>query len=289
MTVEVRASSLNHHDLWSLRGVGLPADRLPMILGCDAAGVDPDGNEVVVYPVVLDPGDPRGFSLLSERYPGHARRAGRRAARRTWCPSRPALSLRRRGLPADGLADRVPDAHHPGPGRRGRVGAGAGRRRRRGDRGGRARASRSASGCTRPAATPAKRERIAALGATAVEPGARLPERVDVVIETVGAATFDHSLKCAGAGRPDRGLRRDRRPPGRRSTCAGSSPCSWRSSARRWARRTELAALLDAVRGAGRPAGDRLDVYGFSDGRATRSRGCDSGDVFGKVVARPHR
>src|SRR5258706_12013269 len=69
-TVEVRASALNHHDLWSLRGVGLPADRLPMILGCDAVGVDDAGNEVVLYPVVVDPTDPRGFSILSERYPG---------------------------------------------------------------------------------------------------------------------------------------------------------------------------------------------------------------------------
>src|SRR4051812_14142676 len=69
-TVDVRASSLNHHEIWSLRGVGLPADRLPMILGCDAAGVDADGNEVVVYPVVPDPADPRGLSLLSERHPG---------------------------------------------------------------------------------------------------------------------------------------------------------------------------------------------------------------------------
>src|SRR4051794_23641022 len=47
-TVEVRAASLNHHDLWSLRGVGLSADRLPMILGCDAAGIDQDGNEGAV-------------------------------------------------------------------------------------------------------------------------------------------------------------------------------------------------------------------------------------------------
>src|SRR5919107_4615255 len=70
VTVDVRASSLNRHDLWSLRGVGLRADRLPMILGCDAAGVDANGNEVVVYPVVADPTDPRGLSLLSERYPG---------------------------------------------------------------------------------------------------------------------------------------------------------------------------------------------------------------------------
>ena len=32
--VKLRAVGLNHHDLWSLLGVGLPAERLPMILGC---------------------------------------------------------------------------------------------------------------------------------------------------------------------------------------------------------------------------------------------------------------
>ena len=53
--VRVRAASLNHHDLWSLRGVGLAADKLPMVLGCDAAGVDPDGNEVIVHALVGDP------------------------------------------------------------------------------------------------------------------------------------------------------------------------------------------------------------------------------------------
>src|SRR5262245_35076679 len=76
-TVTVEATALNHHDVWSLRGVGLPADRLPMILGCDAAGIDPDGNEVVVHAVIADPDagggdetlDPRR-SLLSERYDG---------------------------------------------------------------------------------------------------------------------------------------------------------------------------------------------------------------------------
>src|SRR3954466_1341944 len=70
VSVEVRASSLNHHEIWSLRGVGLPADRLPMILGCDAAGLAPEGSGGGVYPVVPDPGDPRGMSILSERYPG---------------------------------------------------------------------------------------------------------------------------------------------------------------------------------------------------------------------------
>src|SRR3954453_11285096 len=75
-TVEVRASSLNHHDLWSLRGVGLRQEALPMILGCDAPGVDEEGNDVLVHAVIGDPGwrgdeteDPRR-SLLSERYQG---------------------------------------------------------------------------------------------------------------------------------------------------------------------------------------------------------------------------
>src|SRR6202046_4179912 len=76
-TVSVKATSLNHHDVWTLRGVGISADRLPIVLGCDAAGTDPDGNEVIVHSVIgdLDAGDgdetldPRR-SLLSERYDG---------------------------------------------------------------------------------------------------------------------------------------------------------------------------------------------------------------------------
>src|SRR6201991_4075654 len=75
-TVTVKAASLNHHDLWSLRGVGLGEDKLPMILGCDAAGLDEDGNEVVVHAVISSDSwrgdetlDPRR-SLLSERYQG---------------------------------------------------------------------------------------------------------------------------------------------------------------------------------------------------------------------------
>src|SRR5919107_1954916 len=70
-TVTVKAASLNHHDLWSLRGVGLREESLPMILGCDAAGLDEDGNEVVVHAVIgatghgVGPDEPR--SLLTER------------------------------------------------------------------------------------------------------------------------------------------------------------------------------------------------------------------------------
>ena len=74
--VDVRAAALNHHDLWSLRGVGLREEQLPMILGCDAAGIDADGNEVVVHSVIGHP-DWRGDetldpsrTILSERHPG---------------------------------------------------------------------------------------------------------------------------------------------------------------------------------------------------------------------------
>ena len=75
-TVRLRAAALNHHDVWSLRGVGLPADRLPMVLGCDGAGVTEDGAEVIVHAVIASPGwtgdetlDPRR-SLLSEVHDG---------------------------------------------------------------------------------------------------------------------------------------------------------------------------------------------------------------------------
>src|SRR5947208_6100273 len=97
-TVTVKAASLNHHDLWSLRGVGLPEDRLPMILGCDAAGLDPDGNEVVVHSVISDPDwrgdetmDPKR-SLLSEGYQGtFAERVA--VPRRNLLPKPPELSF----------------------------------------------------------------------------------------------------------------------------------------------------------------------------------------------------
>lgn len=77
VTVRVRAGSLNHHDLWALKGQALKEDQVPMILGTDAAGITDDGREVIVHAVVGDAEvgdgdetlDPRR-SLLSERYPG---------------------------------------------------------------------------------------------------------------------------------------------------------------------------------------------------------------------------
>ncbi|MCW3814848.1 zinc-binding dehydrogenase [Micromonospora sp. DR5-3] len=195
VTVQVRASSLNHHDLWSLRGVGLSGDQLPMILGCDAVGTDPDGNEVVIYPVVPTPGDPRGVSILSEHFPGtFAERVA--VPRMNLLPLPTGLSatdaaclptawltawrmLTTKGRVADGESVLVQGAGGGVATAAVALGVALGKR---------------VYATSRDAA---KRERITELGATAVEPGARLPERVDVVIETVGAATFDHSLKSA--------------------------------------------------------------------------------------------
>ncbi|WP_176733724.1 zinc-binding dehydrogenase [Micromonospora peucetia] len=195
VTVQVRASSLNHHDLWSLRGVGLRAEQLPMILGCDAVGVDPDGNEFVVYPVIPTPGDPRGISILSEHFPGTL-------AERVAVPRSNLLPLPAGLAAADAAC--LPTAWLTAWRMLTTVGRvdGADAVLVQGAGGGVATAAvvLAAAMGKRVYATSrdaAKRERIAELGATAVEPGARLPERVDVIIETVGAATFDHSLKSA--------------------------------------------------------------------------------------------
>ena len=58
--VAVRAASLNHHDLWTLRGVGSRPFTEPQVLGCDAAGVvlaygadRPEGTPEAGAPVVV--------------------------------------------------------------------------------------------------------------------------------------------------------------------------------------------------------------------------------------------
>ena len=139
-TVTVRATALNHHDVWTLRGVGISADRLPIVLGCDAAGMDEDGNEVVVHSVISRPAvrrvrrDPRSGPVAAVRaLRRHVRAAGGGA------PAQPGAQARRpvlRGgrLPAHGLPDRLPDAVPPGRDRARRDRPGPGRGRRRGHR-----------------------------------------------------------------------------------------------------------------------------------------------------------
>ncbi len=204
-TVTVRAASLNHHDLWSLRGVGLRADQLPRILGCDAAGIDEDGAEVVVHAVITDPGwrgdetlDP-ARSILSERHPGtFAERVA--VPRRNVVPKPAELTFAEAAcLPTAWLtAYRMLFT-------RGRIPPGA-TILVQGAGGGVATALivlASAAGVRVWATSRSteKREQALALGADlALAPGARLPERVDAVMETVGAATWSHSIKALKPG-----------------------------------------------------------------------------------------
>lgn len=202
-TVTVRAASLNHHDLWSLRGVGLGEESLPMILGCDAAGLDSDGNEVVLHSVIgqtghgVGPREPR--SLLTERYQGTF---AERVAVPQWnvLPKPPELSFAEAAcLPTAWLTAYRMLFTNAGvrPGDSVLV-QGAG--------GGVATAAivLGAAAGLRVFATSrdeAKRQRAVELGAeAAVGSGERLPERVDAVIETVGAATWSHSVKSLKPG-----------------------------------------------------------------------------------------
>src|SRR6476469_9414582 len=204
-TVEVKASSLNHHDLWSLRGVGLREDALPMILGCDAAGLDEDGIEVVVHAVISDPQwtgddtlDPRR-SLLSERHQGTL--ADRVAVPRANVVPKPeSLSFEEAAcLPTAWLTAYrmlfVQGGLRPG---QTVLVQGAG--------GGVATAliTLARAGGLQVLATSrdeGKRARAIEIGAHAVyETGARLPDRVDAVMETVGAATWNHSLRSLRPG-----------------------------------------------------------------------------------------
>ncbi len=205
-TVSVKAASLNHHDLWSLRGVGLPEERLPMILGCDAAGLDEDGNEVVVHSVISDPDwrgdetlDPRR-SLLSERYQGTLAEKVAVPRDATSCPKPAELSFEEAAcLPTAWLTAYRMLFTRGGvvPGMTVLV-QGAG--------GGVATAAivlASAMGARVwvTARSEEKRQQALGLGAAgAFESGARLPERVDVVMETVGEATWAHSVRALKPG-----------------------------------------------------------------------------------------
>jgi NADPH:quinone reductase-like Zn-dependent oxidoreductase len=176
-----------------------------MILGCDGAGTLDDGTEVVVHAVIGDPGvagdetlDPKR-TLLSELHPGTLaeqvlvpeRNVVRKPAGLSWdeaaCVPTAWLTAYRMLTSRSGL---------DGPGTVLVQGAG----------GGVASAAivlAKALGhtvfCT--SREGSKRERALEAGADlAVEPGTRLPDKVDVVIETVGAATWDHSLRALRPG-----------------------------------------------------------------------------------------
>jgi NADPH:quinone reductase-like Zn-dependent oxidoreductase len=203
--VDVKATSLNHHDLWSLRGVGLPEERLPMILGCDAAGLDEDGNEVIVHAVIGDPEFPGGEiidpgrTLLSELHPGTlAERVA--VPRRNLVPKPESLSFDEACcLPTAWLTAyrMLFDRSGLKPGQTVLVqGAGGGVSSAAIELG-------RAAGFRVWATSREERKRDFALecGAHAVfESGARLPRKVDVVLETVGKATWGHTLRSLRPG-----------------------------------------------------------------------------------------
>lgn len=286
--VTVRAATLNHHDLWSLRGVGLGAAELPRVLGCDGAGITDDGEEVVLHAVIADPAagaggdetlDP-GISLLSERYDGTlAERVA--LPRRNLVPKPPGLSFVEAAcLPCAWLTAYRMLFTRGGvrPGSRVLVqGAGGGVATA-------AIALARAAGAVVYATSrdEAKRRRAVELGAVAaLEPGARLPDRVDVVIETVGRATWGHSLRSVRPGGtvvvsgatsgadPSADLQR---VFARQISVVGSTMGT----------RQELEALLRFLSATGvRPVIDEVRPLAQAAGAFARMA---EGDVFGKLV-----
>ncbi|HET8971070.1 MAG TPA: zinc-binding dehydrogenase [Candidatus Nanopelagicales bacterium] len=290
LRVTVRAASLNHHDLWTLRGVGITADRLPMVLGCDAAGVLADGREVVVHSVIGDPEAGRGDetldprrSLLSEVHQGTFAdyvvvpeqnvldKPSELSFAEAACLPTAWLTAYRMLATKSGL--RTGDTV---------LVQGAG--------GGVATAAIQLASVLgfrvwATSRTEDKRDRALQLGAHQVfESGARLPERVDAVLETVGAATWAHSLKSLRPGGTVvvSGATTGSNPPADLSrvfflqlNIVGSTMGT----------RSELAALLDLCVDTGlRPTIDH--TYPLTEARAALER-LAAGDVIGKLVLTP--
>ena len=202
--VRVAAASLNHHDLWTLRGVGLRTEP-PVVLGCDAAGWGPDGEPVVVSAVVGDPAwtgdetlDPRRTLLSEERDGTFADVVV--VPRRNLLPKPEGLSFAEAAcLPTAWLTAYRMLTHDSGL-RPGDVvlvqGAGGGVATA-------AVALGTAMGLRVwvTSRDEAKGEAAVAAGAERWSPsGERLPQRVDAVLETVGRATWKHSIRSLRPG-----------------------------------------------------------------------------------------
>jgi zinc-binding alcohol dehydrogenase/oxidoreductase len=225
--IRVVASALNHMDLWVTRG--LPKPPLPHVPGCDVAGVVESlgaevehisvGDEVVVNPGVSPVGDivalgndspmGRGFRVYGEHmWGGHAtfavapaRNVVTRPSGRSWeeCAAYPLATLTayrmlRRARVAPGKTVLV-------------VGIGSG-------------VSSAALSIARQVGaqvvatsrSDAKRKAALGMGAVAAIDSAeeRWDVRADIVVESVGPATWDRSLRAL-------------KPGGRLVVCGGTS------------------------------------------------------------------
>ncbi|HWD08618.1 MAG TPA: zinc-binding dehydrogenase [Actinomycetota bacterium] len=290
--VRVVAAAVNHHDLWTLKGVGVDPKRLPIVLGCDAAGIAEDGREVIVHAVIgtPEPGSQGGpgcdetlapdFSLLSERHDGTMAELVA-VPRRNLIRKPPELSFAEAAcLPTAYLTAYRALFSRAGlqPGQRVLV-QGAG--------GGVATAVAILGKATGlrvwvTSRSAERGQRAVAIGAErAFAAGARLPDRVHAVIDTVGQATWAHSLRSLlpGGTLVSIGATSGPNPPAdlqrifyRQLRIVGSTMGT----------ATELADLVSLLVGTGaRPVIDR--VVPLADARSALGA-MASGDLFGKIV-----
>lgn len=204
--VAVRAAALNQHDLWSIKGVGTTAEHFPLGLCSDVAGVTDDGREVIVHPLVSPSPSGPGGELLDPRRTMLAEATTGGAAEWVLVPERNLIDkpaaldfVTAAALPTAWLTAyrMLFTSGQARPGDTVLI---------QGSGGGVATAliSLAAVSGLRVWVTgrdEARRERARELGAHEIfESGARLPERVDVVLDTVGEATFEHSLRSVRPG-----------------------------------------------------------------------------------------
>jgi NADPH:quinone reductase-like Zn-dependent oxidoreductase len=286
-TVTVKAAALNHHDLWSLRGVGLREESLPMILGCDAAGLDEDGNEVVVHAVISDPSwrgdetfDPKR-SLLSERYQGTF--ADKVAVPKRNVVAKPeSLSFEEAACLPTAWLTAYRMLFSQGELKAGDTvlvqGAGGGVAT--------ALIALARAGGLRVFATSRdedKRAKAIDLGAHEVfESGERLPVKVDAVMETVGKATWSHSIRALRPGGTIVITGTTSGPDLDNAELTRIFFLQLRVIGSTMGTRTELASLVNLLDSSGvRPLIDRtLPMDQAKDGFAAMAEG----DIFGKVV-----
>jgi NADPH:quinone reductase-like Zn-dependent oxidoreductase len=204
--IRMASTSVNMHDLWTLRGIGVRPESFPRILGCDIAGWDAAGKEVVVTGCFGDPdagGGDETFdperSLVSERLPGSFGEYTV-APLRNVVPKPEWLTFQEAGCLNVGWSTTYRmlfTRARAQPGERLLVqGAGGG-------------VATAAIAMGRAAGlyviatsrSESKRRRAIEIGAhEAIPTGERLSAPVDLVVETVGAATWKHSLRCVRPG-----------------------------------------------------------------------------------------
>src|ERR1700722_19703702 len=207
--IKMAAASLNWHDLWALRGMGSHwgrPERFTIVLGCDGAGRLDDGTPVIIYPIIGNP-NWKGDETLDPDREGLRERYDGTLAEYTIVPARNVVPF-----PDDKLS--YPSAALLGaawitayrmlfiksdlkPGQSMLVqGAAGGVSTALIELGRAAGMEVWAAGRSEEKRALAKR-----LGAHhTIESGAKLPVQVDAVLDTVGEATWEHSIASVRTG-----------------------------------------------------------------------------------------